>query len=995
MANKDFQQFFASYFSGIDGQHSALEPESTYVNRAVNLEMSVGDSIRGRVGCQTAGSHGFFAIFPYRYTRTQDQYDIVYQTAAGVYPNQTTSITTTKTVADGATLQKVIALNGQAWVLDLMNITITQTNAAAYTWFSYVNGSNINFKILKDGVSISDTSLGDGISSSTSIYSLLGTIDALADLAVSRTTRGTCPPYAIVNGNQNAAAVGSTAYGGTWSVNVSAHNFSAGDIITFPSASFAHSTLVPTLSAGLVIATTATVITYVGSQVRTLLNNDVLGYMGQPATSFPISTISSESSGIMTISFPYWRLMPEGDFAFGSIFNAPFNTWYIRTNPTSFGISSTFYAPAVSVNDSGNLYITASDQISIFGTDSYSNNLIRLDSLQLTRAGLPTPTMTVADAGAGAVGAGTYKYKSFLRRYDAQGNIWDGPVSAVISITQAVNRFTIVTVTPPLYSNATGFQGRSCYKHTTEAPASGSSFYVDDSTGGVGNTAFIQPGDVICLTDNTTQKVGLFTDVGLATVLGTLHRTRCTDYTAQTAVISPTISSIKVADSSGYQINTNTPISTGLTVVVLRTAAGGNQYYKLAEFPCNGFAAYPFYDNVTDAVLTAGEQYIEVEIGKEHNAPPPCTLVCQHQGGLVVARGPTSPNTVAVSTADGIEYFPTASNSFDVPSTQAGSIIAIASDSDDRLAVLKERAYYDVVGSVDEGNFAVSIRNEGDYGIVSQASLVRTPLGLTGLSKNGFVVIKDGDLNPWAFEEVNARIINQASQFAWATAFNDSTNRQYVCTIPQVSGEPVSFVIDYSRRDDTDAQQLRTKVFERSYTTKIDQAGGGALIDETLYHLSATSPYGVFRRLRRFNGDSPSGNGNGDSFIDNTNAISYILESPPISRGTPGLLKSPIRVRVWSIPNDYVVEGWVPFSMLVETGASPLAQYIGGSSPLATSSTITFSASTDLLKDVKLVKSRAHFYMIRFTTNTIRTAPFLTGYEMMFAENYDKEDFQK
>lgn len=984
MAPKIFKQAFAKDFQGISGECSAIEPDGGEVNRAINYEYSVGNSLRGRVGCQTSGT-GFFALFAYNYTRTQDQYDLVYQVGAGAHPNQTPTLTTTKTAADGTSITKLIALNQQLWSLENMNITITQTNAGTYTWYSAVSGSNINFNILKNGASILSSSMGDGITSSTSIWSLLNTIDGLADLAVSRTTRGTCPPFAIVNGNQTTAFVANMSWGTSYSVTVAntPHNFYPGDIITF--------NLSTGIVGGVVLARTATTITYAGPQV-TLVDGDILGYMGQAATSFPISTVSSETSGSLIISFPYWKLIPEGDSSslvgavsrnYGNIFKSAYNKWAAKT-------TGDFYAPPTAVNAEGCLYIAASSSAADFaggfgsGTGAYANSLIKVDGRTAVRAGLAKPDITPTVVAAAGALTGTYKYKCFLRRYDSQNNITDGPVSTVKTVTYAANYGSIAVISNLNYLYASGFGHRMAYKYTSEAPAAPTNFfYVDDNSAAPGVNGFIQPGDRVFLTDTVAQKAGLWQFAFGVDPLGTLHKTVCTGYDGLS-----TPSSISVADASGYTIPNNSHINTGLTAVVLRTAAGGNQYYVLCEIPVDLIAStQSFFDNVTDTVLTAGEQYIEVPIGKEHDAPAACSLVCEHQGGLVIARNPFAPNMLAFSSADGLECFPLASNYFDVPSTQGSFITAIASDTTDRLAVFKERAYYDVQGDLDGGIFSINVRNEGDYGIVSQASLKRVGNALWGLSKNGWVVIQDGFLDPYKFKGVSSRLMNQSYQWGWTTAVNDYFNRQYICSIPQVTGEPVTYVIDYSRN------QIIT--LERSYPTKIDPVGGMAMVGDTLYHLSSTSPYGVFRRLIRFNSNSPSGNGDGDSFIDNTNAISYILESQPINFGEPGQLKSPIRIRVWSVPNDYVIEGWVPFSALVETGASPLAQYVGSGGTNNTSSTITFSADTDVYRDVKLVKQKCHFYIVKFTTNTIRTAPFLTGYEIMFAENYEKEDFVK
>lgn len=982
MSQSVFNQYFATDFAGLDGESSSLE-ETRGVNRAVNMEMSVGNSMRGRVGCQTSGSNGFFAIFPYRYTRTEDQYDILYQTAAGTYPTQTASLGTTKTTADGASIERLIGINNQAWMLDTMSITATYVSGT-YPFSYYVtvhsSGSNIDYIVTNGaGTAIVNLSVGNGITSSLTgkeIYTVLLNINGTANLNLSTTTRGVCPPYAIINGNQSSAVTGTTSYGNTFTWTVSAHNFSAGDIISWVDSFNGQ------LRGGMVLSTTATTILYVGIQ-GTAIDGQILGYMGQPAVMTPITTLTTAAvSGNPVFTFSYWRLIPEGDKIFGNIYASAYEQWGIKS-------TGSFYVPPVAENSEGNLYIAASG-FPADGVSSWANNLIKVDGQTATRAGLPTPitgvTAFVPSGGGGGL-TGAYKYKFLFRRYDAQGNIIEGPESSVYSATLSSDYVTVNIPTLQGYGSATGFLVRSGIKHTTESPAAGAAFYVDDLAGGTGNTAFIQTGDPICLLDNTAQKTGLWKAAFGVDVVGTLHKTVCTAYSAKVATISPTTSSIRVADSSGYQINSDTPISCGMTLLTLRNTAGGNQFYELCEMPFSGFGSYSFIDNVTDAVLSAGVQYTSPPLGKEHDAPPPCTLVCQHQGGLVVARGPASPNTTAFSSADGIEYFPTASNSFDVPSTQSGFVTAIASDTDDRLSVFKDRAYYDVYGDLDGGAFSINVKNEGDYGIASQASLVRLPFGLCGLSKNGWVIISDGLLDPFRFEKLNARIVNQVYQFSWATAVNDYFNRQYLCTIPQVSGEPVGFSIDYSRPS--------IKSMERSYPTKIDQVGGCAMIGNTLYHLSATSPYGVFRRLYRFNGDSPSGLGNGDSFIDNTNSIPYIFESQPITLGEPAVMKTPVRIRYWSIPNDYVIEGWVPFSVLVETGASSLATFIGGSSPNSTTTTLTFATSTDVMKEAHLVNCKTLFYIIRFTTNTIRTSPFMTGYNILFKDNYKKEDLIK
>lgn len=992
VAPKASKKLYAADYKGVDAQSSILEETIGNVNRAVNYEFASSNSLRGRVGCQIAGANGsFFGIFPYSYTRTQDEYQLKYQVASGVFPNQTSTLGTTKISANGATVNRLIAINNQMWVLDEMVIPVSYVSGTyPFTWYTTVTGSLIRFILKANGATILSSELGDGVyyASAKTIYTLLGEIDALAELSVNRGTRGVCPPFAIYDASVAPLALGDVGYGDSYRITVDAgHTFYPGDIITYRYGSTG------ILCGGYVIARAATTIDFVGYLPSAPADNDVLGYMGQYAASFPISTVTTAASGSLSLVFPYWRLIPFGDKTFGQEFLGPYDTWIsgpansVTSNPVT-----DFAAPPVSTLANNCLYVASSSIPS--DNSNFWGNLAKTDGVSVMRAGacyddtyapnLRFPFLTITPVAGGALPAGTYKYKAITRRYDAQGNIVEGTPGQVESVVIAAGQKAQISYGRFGYNVKLGFMARSCFKNTTAAPAAGDFFYVDDNTGGPRN-AFIQPGDPVCLLDNAIAKPGLYFDAAAAVPVGTLHKTVCTDYDGASAP-----SSIRVADSSGYTILNNTAITSGLTIVILRTTAGGNTFYELCEIPLPGYATLPYpdvYDNVLDADLSAGVQYIEPEIGKEHNPPPLCSLVCQHQGGLVVARGFNSPNTVSFSTAEGIEYFPLASNSFDVPSTQSGLISAIASDTNDRLAVFKNTAYYDVVGDLDGGAFSVNIKNEGDYGIASQASLVRANGVLIGLSKQGFVRINDGILDSMAFKGINARLINQNYYYNFSCAVNDASNRSYICSIP-VSGNtiPISLVLDYSKDEFI--------VFDRSHHENIDSAGGMAVVDNVLYHMSITNQFSVFKRLIRFNGNSPTGEDR-DSFIDNTYAINYVLESEVINMGEPGLYKTPIRIRVWSVPNDYVVDAWTAFSYLIETAASPFAQYIGGSNPGSSSVTISFPTVTTLKADAKLVNVKTNFYLVRLTTNEMRRAPFFTGWELMFAEDYKKDDLIK
>jgi hypothetical protein len=1003
MAQKKFKQNFAADFGGIDGLSSAIEDDEGKVNLATNFEYAASNSLRGITGFQrAANSSRMFGIFPYVYSRTQDQYVPRYQVASGVYPNQTGDTSSTKTTADGATIQKLIGINDQIWSLENLTIPVAVDLANyPFTWYNAPDGDPVSptykFNIFNTIATVA-TSLASINVQAITIYSLLNQLNALADFTINPFNRSRCPPCAIVRTSATLAPVGTTTYGTTYTVDVdnSPHTFRVGDIITFSREAFPIGGPTGTLIAGVVTGVTLNTITYCGPPA-TVLVGDVLGYMGQAAATFPVADTSIASSGDVNLVFPYWKFLPEGDrsdlpnttIAYEGAFKSAKTLFNSR-------FQDSFYAPPNAVNNSGNLYIASSSTESSSNSilSSYAGNLIRVDGQQPLRAGLPTPTISIGASG-GAL-TGVYKYKVFYRFVDAQGNIIDGPVFSVATQTFAANSLGILVNPPGAFARTYGFQARNCLKNTTETFASGAFFYVDDGTAGAPpfRAPFLQVGDPIALIDSTLPLAGLGPGGSLVNP-GTLVRSVITDICSEAATISPTSFSIKIAKTTSTTVNDNAPMSAGLTAVVLRTAAGGNQFYKLYETPI-ATSAIDFNDNVTDANLITQEQYVEIPLGKEHDTPPRCSIVCQHQGGLVVARGFNAPNTVSFSSVDGPEYFPLASNSIDVPSTQSGPVSAIASDTNDRLAVFKRRGYYDIVGDLDGGNFSVNVKNEGDYGITSHASIARVRDSLIGLSDNGFVVIKDGELFGNVFNDINASLVNRpTAAFEWAVATNDAYGRNYACSLPAVatlSGTraTIDYALDYSRGP--------WVAFGRKYLDG-GAAGGLVSLGSDLYFLNYSNNT-VYRRHKRFTPTTTLSyppRTEGDYYFQDVFNGVFILESNVINLGEPDVLNTPIRVRIWSIPNEYGTDGWLPFTLKVLGKAGTAGFGTGLNFQGDTNAVISFTSNGPGFIDVKLKQDKkTHFYILRLQTSGLpKQAPFITGYEILYSENYKAEDLVK
>ncbi len=961
---KYFIQSFGKDFEGVDAETSPIETDVTGFNRAQNYELGPQNSLRGRVGTQHVGQTypNFFGIFTYTYPRTTNQYVARYQTTSGVYPAKTGSIGSVMVAANGETSQELIAINSGMWSWKESSIVVTRVSGT-YPFSQYVAFDDVNSVmryVIKDGAgaTILNFNAGTGYEASSApitYYDILQAINATAEFSINVFDRALCPPCAIINGAQVPAFVSTVVWGRRYRITVDAgHSFVPGDRLMY-----LYDVTSGGMVGGFVVATGATTIDFVTSSVGVsavnIPDNAIIGALGTWASSLPIGPANITASGDLSLSFPYWDKVSDIETNLsGGAFGPAMSTWIGGT---------TNVLPSATSAD-GCLFVATT--ASPTSAEAFANKLFYYDTRQLSRAGVSAPSTFTAVAAAGGALAGVYRYKAYVKRIDAQGNIVEGTPTSPISVTLGGgNNQATITAQAFAYSSITGFGVKSCLKYTAEAPAANSLFYVDDNTAAPGVNAYIEVGDPVCFYDNA----------------GTLHRTTVTKYDGTT-----TPSSICVADQSGYTIADNTPISSGVTVVVLRTTAGGNKYYVLREIVTTGYGTVAYTDNTSDATLQSGIQWVDAPIGKEHDAPPSCSLVCQHQGGLVTARSPTQPNTVSFSTADGIQYFPIASNAFDIPSTVSGPITAIASDTVDRLAVFKSQAYYDVVGDLDGGAFTVNVKNEGDYGISSQASLIRVNNRLVGMSKLGIVVISEGSLDPMMFARPNSKLIGRRYAFHVASAVNHASARQYIVTVPHslTHGDgATTFVVDYSR--------LGSKTLERSYDAPSCQPQRGYTVyNDILYYLSDTN---CVRENYRFIGNSPTGL-DGDTFIDQIAPITYVLESPCYTLGDPSQLKTPQRLRVWSIPSEEVVSGWVPFRLNIETAAGPLSTYLGSPNNGATDTTVSFVAN-DWFKDVRLVPSKTNFYIVRYTTSWWRESPYISGFEIMFAVNYDKQDLQR
>ena len=416
---------------------------------------------------------------------------------------------------------------------------------------------------------------------------------------------------------------------------------------------------------------------------------------------------------------------------------------------------------------------------------------------------------------------------------------------------------------------------------------------------------------------------------------------------------------------------------------IYRTKIGGSVFFLNRVLPCEFSALINYSDTLADSSLR--EQYIPPIIGKEHDLPPKASMMCLHQGLIAYAGIKSQPNTIAFSTIDGVEYVPLASNYFDIPSNITGAVSAIGSDTEDRLAAFKNTAYYDVAGDLDSNNFTVRTVKEGDYGVSSHSSLVKTNGLLMGLGRLGFVAVQNGQLD----KKIGWRIApvfwnNNNIAFHQAIAVNDYTSRHYHCYIPNATGFG-------SGIDNTNALMYSFDYdngglwFDKSYSAGIAPAGGMSIYNNVKYHLSKNYgpalsnqlPGRLFRELIGLSDQT-------QQFADNHLAINYdwLTNFDPLDE--PALYKEYLWIGVYSFVGNY--ETATPFSLLVTTYKN------FDNTNLHSQATLTFSGIRNDHQRFRAKADKVTSMAYRFTCNTIGQAPYITGLEMVVAASYIKDN---
>lgn len=452
-------------------------------------------------------------------------------------------------------------------------------------------------------------------------------------------------------------------------------------------------------------------------------------------------------------------------------------------------------------------------------------------------------------------------------------------------------------------------------------------------------------------------------------------------------------------------------VSANTSVKIYRTRPGGQLFYFVCEVPdvkLDTDLGNVILDNLPDDQL--GELLEEPDFGESRGLPPKAAIGCTHQGVLVASGIRKEPNSVEFSSlTQGPGAFSRESNQFDVPSTTGGAITVVASDRDERLAVCKQQAYFDIAGSLPRINFTVRAVKEGDYGIFSQGSIQKVDGTIIGVGSHGFVAIENGRLIPIA-EEISAEIFNnQNINISRARSVLNFKERQYQCFIPgylagsggfeaRDRSHDKCFIFDYSIPGQGAWRSY-------AYAEGVDAFGGWSMGQTIPFHchpafLEDYTPTEdnrgmVFREIPLKYVEGGIGTGLPENrepqlfFADHNQPISYRLRSQWITLTEPNLPKTFQRMVLHSLYRAVESSKFVPWSLTINfyrnfQEAVAFASY-----------DVEFSLVTDFQKVVPLKAVQANAIQFEIVVNELFTAPHLSGYTIVACPPYRKEDVKR
>lgn len=654
----------------------------------------------------------------------------------------------------------------------------------------------------------------------------------------------------------------------------------------------------------------------------------ITGTTTLPAAILPLTTGLDVSGASTNITFFEWELV-------NTVATNPFSTYNSNSGNIDFRNASL-------INMLDIVYI---------GTGY--EEMHKYDGQTVYRAGMPKGAIPTMAAAAGAL-TGSFKYKISYEQKDNRGNIVEGVISDLSATVSPAAQSVNVTITNILA--ASGF-------NTHVATVNGNQTGVTTIT--VNNSPHtFKAGDTAYFLDRSSST---YVERAISSV------------TATTIVIAGAVVNVNAADVISNNLKINVWRTTDLAL------NPGSEYYLVATIPNNSLASTQVYNDVlTDALLLAKAKFLEPI--KLPELPPKGRYLTAHEGGLCVAGNFTNPNTVYYSDIHP-EYFPVATNSFDVvhgfgPLTAMGS-------SQHILFVFKENAVIAVSGNLFEDAFKVDVLAEGQVGCLAHHSIVNINELLIFLSPIGFYSVGGssalapiGDPVSSEFDVLttNTDLLLTTKR---ATAINDKTNDRYLCFVP---AETLVGSVRYPNAN--------SKVFAYDYKNQswfewdgINAGGEFAFFEDNFYWVDKRESAGsLIGNLRKRHSTLTQ-----YDYADNHLAIAWEYGTQWESLGEPSVFKKALRLKLYSLHPE--LAGAFTLNMVAEknylTGSSHTSDSIVfgqagvssgyGISPYGSS---IYGSPADTDKLVKLKSEKFQSLRFLYTNSTLHENVILTGTEL-------------
>ena len=748
----------------------------------------------------------------------------------------------------GASMEEVLVCNDQLFRLKQGTINITYSGITNW-WYqvSFVT-NQYQFRLYENGVAVLTQNLGTGLTAiEYTIRELAAAIDALANFAATITPSG---PFAQVNGAQSAVTTVTVDAG---------HSLAALQWLAF----YDHRR--EQLVAVKVTATAATTFSFnTNHPTVSVEDNQVIGPHASPAASLTPTLAASNLGAASTIPFYYWDPV---------IYNVYSALTYGPFVPMAQTVYKAYRQAHFVSPGNNNCYIGVTRAIALLPDQSdldYDGKMLKYDGQRVYRAGMPEGDATSFTPGAGA---NTWRYMVTRQQRDNRGIYTEGNPSPTFTVSAAATPVTCVINTLNNSSHDFATFNSAC------ALINGNQSGAGTQTGlTVTNTPHtLMPGDTVAIYDATTA--------------GIVYRTL-------TAVTATTIS---WASTTAINVLNGEPVSCGLINRIWRTKDSGLTFYLVKEYPNNFFAATTsLSDGLADTALTI--EYEEPDDFRLHDLPPAMNFLCVHQGCLVGTGDRGNPNTVHISNPGEFEYWPRAFGNFDVASSVLGGIRAIGSDSDNRLAIFKQSAYYDVEGNISQpGGYSIRTSHEGDYGVVSQFSLAKIKDQLCGISLLGPIAVSDGVLSPEFGKAVSSDYSAlDLSDEAAAFGANDKRNLLYRShTYNGSNALNIGFVADYEQVKDREHlvsdEEGNVFWFDWTYSGGASPNRGIVVTSTDLFNI------GEHQLFREMSVPGSSKEENALNYIDGDSPITYRINTTSFHLGIPEVDKQWLRVLLYSL----------------------------------------------------------------------------------------------